>query len=210
MTLSLWQLLLYIPACFALNMIPGPNNLLSVHNAARYGLRAACVAGFGRIVAFAIMIALTVVGLAALLATSAAFFWVVKIAGGLYLLWMAWQLWRAPTVDSVISRATSEPAPLWALARQEFLVAAGNPKAILIFTAFLPQFVTPGGDVSLQLMQIGTLFLMLELVAIALYGYLGANLQRLLASARNKQRFNRICGTLLGAAGASVLAATRL
>ena len=210
MTLSLWQLLFYVPACFSLNMIPGPNNLLSVHNAASYGLRAACLGGFGRIAAFAIMIALTAVGLAALLAASATFFLIVKVCGGLYLLWMAWQLWRAPTTDSDISTENTQRPSHWVLIRQEFLIAIGNPKAILIFTAFLPQFVMPDGDIALQLLQVGLLFLFLEFFAIAFYGYLGANLQRLLTHARNKQRFNRICGTLLGATGLSVLATTRL
>ena len=56
MTLS--TLALFLPACFALNMAPGPNNLLSISNATRYGLRTACVAGMGRLLAFAIMIAL--------------------------------------------------------------------------------------------------------------------------------------------------------
>ena len=63
--MDLSSLLLFIPACFALNMAPGPNNLLSLHNASRFGLRTACLAGGGRLLAFAGMITLAAMGLAA-------------------------------------------------------------------------------------------------------------------------------------------------
>ncbi len=56
--MELWKILLFIPACFALNMTPGPNNLLSMNNAWSYGFRTAIIAGLGRICAFAGMIAL--------------------------------------------------------------------------------------------------------------------------------------------------------
>lgn len=79
--MDLSSLLLFIPACFALNMAPGPNNLLSLHNASRYGLRTACVAGGGRIVAFSGMIALAAMGLAVVLHTSEYLFLAIKLAG---------------------------------------------------------------------------------------------------------------------------------
>src|SRR3990167_10495288 len=136
---------LFLPACFALNMAPGPNNLLSVSNSTRYGYRTACVAGLGRLLAFAGMIALASAGLAVVLQTSELLFYGIKILGAAYLFYLAYQLWRADPQQ--VETATSKVG-LWALARQEFLVAAGNPKAILIFTAFLPQFVVPGQPIT--------------------------------------------------------------
>ena len=68
----------------------------------------------------------------------------IKLVGAGYLLWLAVQLWRAPTANLSVDGTPVPATSLWRLARQEFWVAAGNPKAILIFTAFLPQFVTPG------------------------------------------------------------------
>ena len=157
-------LLLFIPACFALNMAPGPNNLLSVSNATRYGFRAACAGGLGRLLAFAGMIALASVGLAVVLHTSEWLFGLIKLAGAAYLLYLAVQLWRAPVADGTAGDvAAAAPAvSVWALARQEFWVAAGNPKAILIFTAFLPQFVNPAQPAAPQFVVLGTLFLLLE------------------------------------------------
>lgn len=112
-------LMLFVPACFALNMAPGPNNLLSVSNATRYGFRRSCLAGAGRLVAFAGMIALASAGLAAVLHTSELLFYGIKTVGAIYLLYLAWQLWRAqPGVQ--VDNAASAPG-WWQLARQEFL-----------------------------------------------------------------------------------------
>jgi threonine/homoserine/homoserine lactone efflux protein len=200
-------LLLFLPACFALNMAPGPNNLLSLGNATRYGFARACVAGAGRLVAFLLMIALASAGLAAVLLTSERLFTVVKVGGALYLFWLAWQLWRAPSTPT--ADTTAPAVGLAALARQEFLVAAGNPKAILIFTAFLPQFVDATHDVGPQFAVLGALFLALELVAIAAYAWMGLHLRRWFASPRGKRIFNRTSGSLLAGAGVGLLLSRR-
>ena len=172
MTLSAY--LLFLPACFALNMAFGPNNLLSVGNGARHGVGVAVRAATGRLAAFALMIAIAGVGMGALLVASEFAFGLLKWIGAAYLVWIGVRLLRAPAprngVDAIA--ASSAPPRLAALVRQEFTVAIGNPKAILIFTAFFPQFVAPDAYASSYLL-LGTTFLALEAVAIALYALLG-------------------------------------
>ncbi|PZW90539.1 threonine/homoserine/homoserine lactone efflux protein [Pseudomonas sp. 478] len=205
--MDLATLTLFLPACFALNMAPGPNNLLSVSNSTRYGYRIACVAGIGRLFAFAGMIALASAGLAVVLQTSELLFYGIKILGAAYLLYLAWQLWRAdPGTENVVAGA---PVGMLALARQEFLVAAGNPKAILIFTAFLPQFVDSTQAVSPQFAVLGALFLALEWIAIGAYAYMGLHMRRWFAEPRGKRMFNRCCAGLLSAAASVLLMARR-
>ncbi|MFJ4544195.1 LysE family translocator [Pseudomonas sp. 18058] len=205
--MDLATLSLFLPACFALNMAPGPNNLLSVSNATRYGFQRACSAGIGRILAFAGMIALAGAGLSVVLQTSEWLFQAIKIVGAAYLLYMAWQLWRANTeTEEEIAGAS---VGFWALARQEFLVAAGNPKAILLFTAFLPQFVDPGRPVPAQFAVLGVLFLSLEWIAISAYAYMGLHMRRWFAEPRGKRIFNRCCAGLLSAAASVLLLAKR-
>ncbi len=194
--------LVFLPACFALNMAPGPNNLLSLSNATRYGLRQACLAGSGRILAFAIMIALAGAGLAVVLQTSMMAFTLIKLAGAAYLFYLAWQLWRS---DSIAQSEEIPHASLSSLMRQEFLVAAGNPKAILIFTAFLPQFVDTHQAAAGQFLQLGICFLILEWLAIFLYAYGGLHMQRFCQHPRAQSWFNRTCAGLLGAAGLGLL-----
>ncbi|PMZ55298.1 lysine transporter LysE, partial [Pseudomonas sp. GW247-3R2A] len=105
--MDLATLTLFIPACFALNMAPGPNNLLSVSNSTRYGYRISCVAGIGRLLAFAGMIALASAGLAVVLQTSELLFYGIKIVGAAYLFYLAWQLWRAdPGVEKAATGAS--------------------------------------------------------------------------------------------------------
>jgi len=205
--MDLSTLAVFIPACFALNMAPGPNNLLSISNAARYGFARACSGGLGRLLAFAIMIALAAVGLTAVLHTSEWLFHAIKIVGAAYLFYLAVQLWRAQ-VDSQ-AEVTVAQVGLGRLARQEFLVAIGNPKAILLFTAFLPQFVDHSGVITTQFAQLGGMFLALECIAIGLYCYMGVHARRLFAKPSGKRLFNRVCAGLLASAASFLLVARR-
>ena len=200
-------LALFVPACLALNMAPGPNNLLSLSNATRYGFSRSCAAGTGRLVAFAGMLFLTSVGLSALLHASEVLFTAIKFLGAAYLFYLAVQLWRAAP-----ERGDSAPAAqntLWGLARQEFFVAAGNPKAILIFTAFLPQFVDPAQPSGSQFAVLGALFLVLELIALAGYAYMGVYMRRWFSKPHGQRLFNRGCSAMLASAGVGLLAARR-
>lgn len=205
--MELSTLAVFIPACFALNMAPGPNNLLSISNASRYGFVRACVGGMGRLVAFAIMIALAAVGLTAVLHTSEWLFHGIKLVGAAYLFYLAIKLWRA-RADSHAEEEISVIG-VGALARQEFLVAMGNPKAILLFTAFLPQFVDHSLAIGGQFAQLGALFLLLECVAIGLYAYMGIHARRLFAKPSGKRLFNRVCAGLLASAASFLLVARR-
>lgn len=205
--MDLSTLAVFIPACFALNMAPGPNNLLSISNASRYGFISACTGGVGRLLAFAIMITLAALGLTAVLHTSEWLFHGIKIVGAVYLFYLAIQLWRT-RADSNIEDATAQVGT-GQLARQEFLVAIGNPKAILLFTAFLPQFIDHSGAFAAQFAQLGAMFLALECIAIALYGYMGIHARRLFARPSGKRLFNRLCAGLLAGAASFLLTARR-
>ncbi|MEH6578629.1 MAG: LysE family translocator [Amphritea sp.] len=207
--MDIMTLLLFIPACFALNMSPGPNNLLSMSNAKRYGFHAAILAGIGRLIAFAGMIFLAASGLAVILYSSEKIFLVVKIVGACYLFWLAFKLWTANATedDGALSFGDKK---LIGLAQQEFLLAAGNPKAILIFTAFLPQFIDPTEQVGLQFLVLGSVFLLLEWIAIAGYAFFGVYLRQWFSQPQKRKLFNRSCSALLASAGVGLLVARRI
>ncbi len=200
--MEIWKLLLFIPACFALNMTPGPNNLLSMNNARCYGFQVAFVAGLGRILAFSGMIALAASGLAVVLYTSETLFFLIKLFGAMYLLWIAFNLWRSqasPVAD--IERNKN-----WCgLVKQEFALAAGNPKAILIFTAFLPQFVDVSANVNTQFFVLGSTFLVLEMLAISIYAAFGLYLRNWFSKPQMAKRFNKACSVFLALSGANLL-----
>ncbi|MEW6343747.1 MAG: LysE family translocator [Paraburkholderia sp.] len=191
---------LFLPACFAINMALGPNNVLSISNGARNGVRCAVSVAFGRLLAFAVMIAIAGLGLGALLLASQALFTVLKFGGAAYLVWIGIKLFRSG--PALLSRVSEEAesgraSPKWRqLAKQEFLVAAGNPKAILVFTAFFPQFVDRSAYAT-SFAVLGSTFLVLELVAIAIYAVIGSRLGMLANGSRGFRWFNRVSGSVM-------------
>lgn len=201
--LELVTLIFFVPACFALNLSPGPNNLLAMSNAKRYGLKTACMAGIGRLAAFAIMIALAASGLASILYASEQLFFIIKVVGAGYLFWLAYQLWNAVPCEEVADSEAKMSAI--GLAKQEFLLAVGNPKAILIFTAFLPQFVNPSQPIGFQFFVLGGVFLLLEWLAITGYACFGVYLRNWFSKPQMRRLFNRSCSGLLASAGLGLL-----
>ena len=200
--MEIWALFFFIPACFALNMTPGPNNLLSMNNARCYGFKSAVAAGLGRIAAFSVMIALAASGLAVVLYTSEVLFFLIKLFGAAYLLWIAFKLWRSESTPlSDIERNKK----LMGLVKQEFVLAAGNPKAILIFTAFLPQFVDVSANAEAQFLVLGGVFLVLEILAISIYAVFGLYLRHWFSKPQMTRRFNKACAAFLALSGANLL-----
>ncbi|WDE04351.1 LysE family translocator [Thalassomonas viridans] len=201
--MDFFTLVLFIPACFALNMIPGPNNLLSMANAQRYGFKYAVGAGLGRIAAFAVMIFLAATGLATVLYASETIFLTIKVVGAFYLFWVAYKLWTSNVSEVVDIKQDNNS--VYQLARQEFLLAAGNPKAILIFTAFLPQFIDSTKNAGYQFFILGAVFLSLELFAISIYAIFGVYLRNWFSKPNMKKLFNRCCAFFIGTIGISLL-----
>jgi len=167
--------LMFIPASILLSLTFGPNNFTSVMVGMRYGPVRATKACSGRIIVFIAMMVLTAAGLGIILATSHTAFTIVKWCGVAYLGYLGIKLFMAPADDSFL-KANRENMPeetLRSLIRREFMIAAGNPKAILILTAILPQFIDPHGDYMSQFLIIGTTFLVTEYFAAWTYGMAG-------------------------------------
>jgi threonine/homoserine/homoserine lactone efflux protein len=193
--------LLFLPACFALNIAFGPNNVLSLTNGARNGVLHSVIASVGRLVAFTMMIAITGFGLGALLLASETVFTVLKFGGAAFLVWLGIKLLRSKPAGLAVEATEQaerqyQTGLLLKHCRQEFCVAAGNPKAILIFTAFFPQFVDRT-HYGFSFAVLGATFLMLELVAIAIYALIGARLRFITVNPKGFIWLNRISGSLM-------------
>lgn len=208
MSLELW--LLYLAAAIGLSLTPGPNGLLALTSGARFGLRPAVWTVLGGALGFLLVIAASLAGLGALLAASEAAFTVAKWIGGAYLVYLGVRLWRAPA--PVVS-AEALPAALAAEGRpgrlfaRGFLVAASNPKSLIFFAAFLPQFMTPGAGFLSQLLLLGGTFLVVEV----LYELMLAGLAQRIAPwlTRHGRWFNRATGGAFVGIGAALATAGR-
>ncbi len=195
------QLAVFGPAALLVALSPGASNLLAFTNASRAGWRAAVRALVGRLMAFALMIGAVTLGLDAVLRTSELAFQILKWVGIAYLAYLGVRMWRAPV--------TAPPAPAAALARREMLTALGNPKAYLLFTAFLPQFVQPGAPMAPQLLTLGALYVAIEGCAAALWAAMGAWAGGSALTERRRRLLNRVSGSVMIGAAALLARAQR-
>ncbi len=200
------QLLLFLPAAALVAASPGANNLLSLINGARAGLRPTVFSLLGRLTAFAILIGLVAAGLGALLAASELAFTIVKWLGVAYLTYLGIRLWFSRDLD--LGETETHDGNVWRLARKEFLVAITNPKAILLFTAFLPQFVVPGTEAATQLLWLGAIYLPIEVCAACLYATAGSRVRKLRLTPPRVRLLNRTAGGMMLSA-AALLASSR-
>lgn len=138
MALHTW--LLYLVAAIGLSLTPGPNSLLVLTHGALHGHRRTLFTVAGGAIGFTLVIAMSMVGIGALLKASAHALIVLKLVGGAYLVWLGIQLWRSPPVMLSNAAAAGDMRPR-SLFRQGLLTAVSNPKALLFYGAFLPQFI---------------------------------------------------------------------
>ncbi len=198
-------LALFLPAAALVAASPGANNLLSLTHGIEVGLPLTVASLVGRFAAFALLIALVALGLGALLETSELTFRAVKWAGVAYLAWVGVRLWRSCEIAPIAVDGGAGASAL-VLARREFLVAITNPKAMLLFTAFLPQFAVPGEPFAPQLAALGALYIAVELVAACGYAALGASVRRIEITPFRARLINRTTGVMM--LGAAALLAT--
>jgi threonine/homoserine/homoserine lactone efflux protein len=151
---------------------------------------------------------LSLVGLGTLLAASAFWFTVVKIAGGVYLLFLGIKMFRAG-ISPVEVLKPAAPDSMWRLFGNTWLVTALNPKGIVFFVAFLPQFINRHADINHQLWMLAITFVVMATINATLYAVFASTAASFLASRRAKQGFNLAGGSLLSIAGTWALLAKR-
>ena len=197
MGLDTW--LIYFAAALGLALSPGPNSLLALTHGALHGRRMALFTLSGGAIGFVTIIAMSMFGIGALLKASLVWLTVLKWVGGAYLVWLGIQVWRSPPI-SITAQHTSARAKSSSLFRQGFLSAATNPKGILFFAAFLPQFIDPARSLFVQFLVMATTFVVIELITEFVLASLAQRIARWLA--RVGRTFNRICGAVFIAIGA--------
>jgi threonine/homoserine/homoserine lactone efflux protein len=208
---DLW--LAFVAASAVLLVIPGPTILTVISYSVAHGRRANLPLVAGVALGDCTALVLSLLGLGALLATAAFWFTVVKVAGGLYLVYLGARLLRAgiapgPAAAAAVS-APAQAGSRWRLFRNTWLVTALNPKGIVFFVAFLPQFTRAGDSLRLQLTLLAATFVVMATLNATLYAVFASAARRLLASPRAQRRFNLFGGSLLTGAGILALLARR-
>ncbi|WP_431273816.1 LysE family translocator [Variovorax ureilyticus] len=206
MSIELW--LAFVAASAVLLVIPGPTILTVISYSVAHGRRANVPLVAAVALGDSTALVLSLLGLGALLATSAFWFMVIKWVGGLYLLYLGVKLLRAGISPAELA-APAAPRSRWRLFANTWLVTALNPKGIVFFVAFLPQFINPRADVTHQLWLLAVTFVAMATLNATLYAVFAGSARRLLASPRAQRRFNLTGGSLLSAAGVWALLARR-
>jgi threonine/homoserine/homoserine lactone efflux protein len=206
MPIETW--LAFVAAAAVLLILPGPTILTVISYSVAHGGRARLPVVAGVSLGDSTALALSLLGLGALLARAAFWFTVVKWLGGLYLVYLGVRLLLAGAAPA----DAPAPAPCsgWRLFANTWLVTALNPKGIIFFVAFLPQFIHHGGaSVNLQLLVLAGTFVAMATLNATLYSMFADAARRVLASPRAQRRFHLAGGTLLCGAGVWALLARR-
>jgi threonine/homoserine/homoserine lactone efflux protein len=206
MPIELW--LAFVAASTILLVIPGPTILTVISYSVAHGRRGNVPLVAAVALGDSTALVVSLLGLGALLAASAFWFVVIKWIGGLYLLYLGIRLLRAGISLAELA-APAAPGSRWRLFANTYLVTALNPKGIVFFVAFLPQFISPRAGVTQQLWILATTFVAMATLNATLYAVFAGSARRLLASARAQRRFNLAGGSLLSAAGVWALLARR-
>ncbi|PKR89349.1 lysine transporter LysE [Pleomorphomonas diazotrophica] len=204
MSIELW--LAFVAASAVLLAIPGPTVLLVISYALGHGKRAAVATVTGVALGDFTAMTASMLGLGALLATSAALFTVLKWVGAAYLIYLGIKLWRAPVASGVSDEAASaaRERPL-RIFLHAYAVTALNPKSIIFFVAFLPQFLNHAEPLAYQMAIFEATFLVLAAANAATYGLMAAMARKTIRKPRVQRLVNRTGGSLM--IGAGLLAA---
>ncbi|MFL1551828.1 LysE family translocator [Pseudomonas sp. ArH3a] len=196
-------LLVFSGAVLLLLLSPGPNMAFVISHGVSYGWRGGVASGLGICVADVLLTALTATGVTALVASWPPSFDVIRYAGVIYLLWLVFKtLQKSPGLDT----AQVKRVRLSRVFVQAMLNSLLNPKALLFFMVFLPQFVRPqAGSITLQLLMLGGVLTLIAGVFHVLLGVFGGALSRFFAGRAGSAKLQK-----WGLASVLMLLAARL
>ncbi|WP_369959439.1 LysE family translocator [Pseudomonas benzenivorans] len=205
MSLETW--LLFASAALIVILIPGPLSLLMVSNSLNYGLRRSLPAFLGGVSASICLLSASALGLGALLLASERLFSALKLLGALYLFYLAWQSWQQSRQAAKPAQAEEQPVNpgFRSLFWKAFGLGASNPKDILFFAAFLPQFISAERPLLSQLLVLILTWTVLDLGCKLFYGLSAHGAARYLRTGQGQVWFNRISAGLFASAGTASL-----
>ena len=192
--------LAFVAAVAVLMLMPGPNVALIIANSVAYGPKYGLLTVAGTSSAMVVQLAVTALGMTELLGTLGTWFEWLRWVGVIYLVWIGIAQWRAPVID--LTKTQPEPKSARAIYARALLVSLTNPKTLLFYGAFFPQFVTPGAQLGSQIAILSAAFLVVALCIDTAWALIASRARKILAS-RGRLR-NRLSGGFLIGAGAAL------
>ncbi|MFC3627462.1 LysE family translocator [Vogesella amnigena] len=206
MLLTPEQLFAFLPAAVLITLSPGPDNLMVLSLGIARGRRAGMVFGLGCALGCLSHTLLAALGISALLAATPWALQGLKIAGGGYLIWLGWQALRSSGSTLQQTAGSGAPPSLARLFGKGLLANAINPKVVLFFLAFLPQFIQSNEHAPAQTAQLGVLFTLQAALLFGTLGYFAGHAGRWLnTSPRRGMWLDRLAGGVFVALGLRLL-----
>lgn len=197
-SMSFESWLAFVAASTVLLLIPGPTVLMVISFGISQGRRAVTASTLGVMLGDFIAITASLAGLAALLAASSLLFLIMKYLGAAYLMYLGVKMWLAR--DEAPEQFEVPAVSSFKIFRDTFLVTVMNPKAILFFVAFLPQFIVPAQPVLLQFAIMDATFVALSFLNCLLWAAMAGGLRKVVSGPAAMRRLSKAGGTgLLGA-----------
>lgn len=206
--MTLGSTLAFVIAVFVLGVTPGPAVAATIARGLTTGFWSAAALHLGVVLGDLVLLSLAIFGMAAVAQAMGELFFVVKIIGAAYLVWLGWTLWTSEPIDPAAPAERAVPSRQ--TGRNVFaglVITLGNPKAIIFYAAFLPTFV------DLRQVGAGDIAVIAAVVVIVLtitnlsYAALATRARNLLRSRRAMRTLNRTAGTMM--VGAGIVVATR-
>jgi homoserine/homoserine lactone efflux protein len=171
----------YLLACVVFTLVPGPTVTLIVANSLTHGTRAGLANVAGTQAGLAVFVGVLVIGLASVIETMGVWFDWIRFLGAAYLIWIGIRMWRS---TGRLDDPGRTPKPRGGFLLQGFLVMLSNPKVLIFFGAFIPQFVDPGGDFVLQVILLGLTAMLTAAVTDGAYAILTGSARAMFTEAR--------------------------
>jgi homoserine/homoserine lactone efflux protein len=171
----------YLLACVVFTLVPGPTVTLIVANSLTHGTRAGLANVAGTQAGLAVFVGVLVIGLASVIETLGVWFDWIRFLGAAYLIWIGIRMWRS---TGRLDDPGRTPKPRGGFLLQGFLVMLSNPKVLIFFGAFIPQFVDPGGDFVLQVILLGLTAMLTAAVTDGAYAILTGSARAMFTQAR--------------------------
>jgi threonine/homoserine/homoserine lactone efflux protein len=203
--MSLQVYLAFVAACIALALLPGPMVTLVIANGLRHGTRAALINIAGAQLGLAIVIGIVGIGLTSLMATMGYWFDWVRFAGAAYLVWLGIKLIRFPVEG--ITADQPPPPPRGGFFLQGLVVLLSNPKVLVFFGAFIPQFMDMNQNHFSQVAVLGVTFMVIAGITDAMYALLSGRARSIFSANRTRLLSRASGGFMIG--GGIWLALTR-
>jgi threonine/homoserine/homoserine lactone efflux protein len=187
--------LAFVASCFIAAIIPGPTTTLIVANSLRHGVRAGLLNAAGTQLGCGAMLALVLLGLATVIASMGHWFDWLRLAGAAYLIYLGWKLIRA---SNDLDSGVAPRQPRGGFFMQGCLVSLSNPKQLLFFGAFLPQFINPTGNYTAQIALLGVTALICGGISDSSFALLSGRAAKVLSPSRSKLIMRCSGGALIG------------